>query len=221
MEGESEGARSRGWGGGSRAARRRPSAASAARYCDGSGRAASATSASAAVLGLGRSWLGSGAPVWRPWCGELGSGSGHVGHRLELEPPAFFFSFPSMILDSDHGLPIYSRSRSVRWGNILAAKGALPAAMVELSTEISERMRSTAEDDNGQRRFAGNIFGSPVSRARGGRRRPRRRHGAYADPRGRAVILHRRADSDPSWTADLACHASKSGKCVSFFSLRC
>ena len=29
------------------------------------------------------------------------------------------------------------------------------------------------------------------------------------------------ADLDPSWTADLACHVSKSGKCVSFFSLRC
>ena len=195
MEGEREGAWSRGWGGGSRATRRRLAAASAARYYDGSGRAASAASASAEVLGLGRSWLGSGAPARRPWCGELGSGSSHVGRRLELEPPAFFFSFPSMILDSDHGLPIYSRSRSVRWGNILAAKGALPAAMVELSTEISERMRSTAEDDNGQRRFAGNIFGSPVPRARGGRRRPRcalytrRRRGAWV--RGRPAVLGR------------------------------
>ena len=41
------------------------------------------------------------------------------------------------------------------------------------------------------------------------------------DARGRTVILHRPADSDPSWTLDLACHVSKSGKCVSFFSLRC
>jgi hypothetical protein len=38
-----------------------------------------------------------------------------------------------------------------RRGNILAVKGALPAAMVELSTEISERMRLTAEDDGEER----------------------------------------------------------------------
>ena len=41
------------------------------------------------------------------------------------------------------------------------------------------------------------------------------------DARGRAVILHRPADSDPRRTADLTCQASKSGKCVSFFSLQC
>ena len=33
------------------------------------------------------------------------------------------------------------------------------------------------------------------------------------------VFLPEPADSDLSWTAKLACHESKSGKCVSFFSL--
>jgi hypothetical protein len=43
----------------------------------------------------------------------------------------------------------------------------------------------------------------------------------HTDARGSPVISHRLADSDPSWTEELACHASESGKCVSFFSLRC
>jgi hypothetical protein len=38
---------------------------------------------------------------------------------------------------------------------------------------------------------------------------------------GSPVISHRPADSDPIWTEELACDASESGKCVSFFSLRC
>ena len=35
------------------------------------------------------------------------------------------------------------------------------------------------------------------------------------------VFLPEPADSYPSWTAELACHASKSGKCVLFFSPCC
>jgi hypothetical protein len=43
----------------------------------------------------------------------------------------------------------------------------------------------------------------------------------HTDARGSPVISHRSADSDPNWTEELACHASESDKCASFFSLRC
>ena len=45
--------------------------------------------------------------------------------------------------------------------------------------------------------------------------------GRIKTPGAGEVFLFEHADSDLSWTAKLACHASKSGKCVLFFSLCC
>jgi len=50
-----------------------------------------------------------------------------------------------------------------------------------------------------------------------------RTHGVEKKEGGRGIDGHfsSRADSDPRWSDDLACHASKSGKNVKIFSLPC
>ena len=54
-----------------------------------------------------------------------------------------------------------------------------------------------------------------------GRRVVRRAAGRIKTPGAGEVFLSEPADSDPSWTAELACHGSTSGKYISFFSLCC